>query len=59
MYPPPTPRDLPGPDEPHDWIMRRNDEGDLYEVCLTCGKQTHWEPAFEAAEAHSIDGRQL
>lgn len=31
-------------DEDHTWVMRVNDEGDAYEVCLSCGQQAHWEP---------------
>jgi hypothetical protein len=33
-----------GPEGEHTWVARLNDEGDLYEVCLECGKQSHWEP---------------
>lgn len=36
-----------GPDGDHDWVVRANDLGDLYEVCVGCGKQSHWEPLPE------------
>jgi hypothetical protein len=33
-----------GADGEHVWLSRVNDVGDPYEVCLGCGKQSHWEP---------------
>lgn len=32
------------PEHEHDWVVRTNDDGDLYEVCGACGKQGHWTP---------------
>jgi hypothetical protein len=28
----------------HDWVTKRNDEGDFYEACSHCGKQADWTP---------------
>jgi hypothetical protein len=28
----------------HDWITKRNDNGDFYETCSHCGKQADWLP---------------
>jgi hypothetical protein len=28
----------------HEWITKRNDEGDYYETCTHCGKQADWTP---------------
>jgi hypothetical protein len=28
----------------HDWVTKRNDDGDFYETCSHCGKQADWLP---------------
>jgi hypothetical protein len=33
-----------GSHDEHVWVVRTNDHGDPYDVCLGCGKQGHWEP---------------
>lgn len=33
-----------GPGDSHEWVIHRNDDGDLYEVCTACGQQAHWTP---------------
>ncbi len=30
----------------HQWITRRNDVGDHYELCVGCGKQASWVPLW-------------
>jgi len=45
--------DLPDPCSAgvHDWITKRNDDHESYDVCLRCGSQTAWSPLPpEAAE---------
>lgn len=28
----------------HEWVTKRNDGQDIYDVCLRCGQQAHWLP---------------
>ena len=44
-----------GPEGEHEWVARLNDDGDLYEVCLRCGKQAHWQPLLAEPIAEHDD----
>lgn len=28
----------------HDWVTKRNDDHETYDVCLRCGQQAGWSP---------------
>lgn len=44
--------DLPDPCSVnvHDWVTKRNDEHEMYDVCLRCGQQASWAPLPPGAE---------
>lgn len=44
--PSPQFNDLPDPCSfgVHDWVTKRNDEREDYDVCLRCGQQAGWTP---------------
>lgn len=44
--PDPELADLPDPcsDGVHDWVTKRNDQHEMYDVCLGCGQQAGWTP---------------